>query len=138
MPLTKQQFEELTNALVAAFPRQGDLGMMVKFKLGVFMETSRIAVEQQAVLQGGTQCASSQVANDLHALRTWIAPPYRRWHRAERRIRSKTFHSQEAGSMPVQLLESGPYGTAIGSSGGDYGYEFLMGGLRGAPLTLQK
>src|SRR5262245_3789118 len=39
MPLTSEQFEELANALVAAFPRQGDLGMMVKFKLGVFLNT---------------------------------------------------------------------------------------------------
>jgi hypothetical protein len=39
MPLTKEQFEELTLALVAAFPRQGDLDMMVKFKLGAFLNT---------------------------------------------------------------------------------------------------
>ena len=39
MPLTREQFEELTNALVAAFPRQGDIEIMVKFKLGVFLNT---------------------------------------------------------------------------------------------------
>jgi Trypsin-like peptidase domain/Effector-associated domain 1 len=39
MPLNPQQFEELTNAMVAAFPRQGDLDMMLKFKLGVFLNT---------------------------------------------------------------------------------------------------
>jgi hypothetical protein len=39
MPLTTQQFEELTNALVAAFPKQGDLDIMLKFKLGIFLNT---------------------------------------------------------------------------------------------------
>jgi V8-like Glu-specific endopeptidase len=39
MSLNREQFEELTNALAVAFPRQGDLGMMVKFKLGVFLNT---------------------------------------------------------------------------------------------------
>jgi hypothetical protein len=39
MPLNPRQFEELTNALVAAFPRQGDLEMMLKFKLGIFLNT---------------------------------------------------------------------------------------------------
>jgi hypothetical protein len=39
MPLTREEFEELTLALVIAFPRQGDLEIMVKFKLGVFLNT---------------------------------------------------------------------------------------------------
>jgi Trypsin-like peptidase domain/Effector-associated domain 1 len=39
MPLTREQFEELTLALVAAFPRQGDLDIMVKFKLGAYLNT---------------------------------------------------------------------------------------------------
>ncbi len=37
MALTPQLFEELTNALVAAFPKQGDLDMMLTFKLGIFL-----------------------------------------------------------------------------------------------------
>jgi hypothetical protein len=39
MPLTGEQFEELTLALMAAFPRQGDLDIMVKFKLGTYLNT---------------------------------------------------------------------------------------------------
>jgi Trypsin-like peptidase domain/Effector-associated domain 1 len=37
MALTPQEYEELTIAMVAAFPRPTDLDMMLRFKLGIFL-----------------------------------------------------------------------------------------------------